>query len=270
MLVLVLALALRRWKPAIGLAVAACALVLALRGQWFPDHAPARAGVAPLKVYFANIWNDNQDIPRAARSVAQAQPDVAAMVEFSDQHVAAQSVLFPTLPYRAMSPGNTFYNGAPRAIIAARWPVTVLTTGTTWNFNFLSARVAAPGGSFRLVVVHNTRPWPFRSPVEQAKQIARLEGVLADDPVAEPTLVLGDFNATASGAQLRGLMAATRMRSAPAVIGDWPSDLPGPLRIAIENAFSGPGLTILSRRIAAPTGSDHRPILLTVAPTAKR
>ncbi len=264
-LALVLGLVLRRWRAALGLAVAVCALVFALKGQWFPTHPPALAGARPVRVYFANIWDENRDIPQAARSVAQAQPDVAAMVEFADRHVAAQSVIFSTLPYRVFSPGNPIYDGAPRAVIASRWPVTMLTGGASAHFNFLAARIAAPTGSFRLVVVHNTRPWPFRSPGDQTRQIKRLEDVLAADTVREPTLVVGDFNATTSGSQLRKLMEYTALKPAPAVIGDWPSVLPGPFRIAIENAFAEGGMTILSRRIAEPTGSDHRPILLMVA-----
>jgi endonuclease/exonuclease/phosphatase (EEP) superfamily protein YafD len=267
-LALALALVLRRWKPAAGLAVAAAVLLLALRGQWFPAHAPALAGAPPARIYFANIWNENRDIARAARSVSDAHPDVAAMVEFSDPHRAAQSVLFPALPYRVLSPGNPIYAGQPGAVIASRWPLQPLVSGVTWNFNILAARVERPGAPFRLIVVHLTRPWPFRKSSNQADQIRRLEAALAT-PSDVPTVVVGDFNATTSGARLKSLMMYESLTPAPAVIGDWPSALPGPFRIGIENAFAGPGLSILSRRIAEPTGSDHRPIVLEIAP-AKR
>ena len=267
-LALLLALALRRWKSAAGLVVAGAVLLLALRGQWFPSHAPAQA--PPTRIYFANIWNENQDIARAARSVADAQPDVAAMVEFADQHRAAQAVLFPVLPYRVLSPGNPIYKGQPGAVIASRWPVTPLISGVTWNFNILAARVERPGAPFRLIVVHLTRPWPFRKPQSQAVQIRRLEAALETPADGLPTVVLGDFNATTSGARLKELMTYERLSAAPAVIGDWPSALPGPFRIAIENAFTGPGATILSRRIGKATGSDHRPIVLEIAPVKLR
>ena len=186
------------------------ALLLALRGQWFPPqaHRPS-AQAPPTRIYFANIWNENRDIARAARSVTDAHPDVAAMVEFSDQHRAAQGVLFPALPYRVLSPGNPIYAGEPGAVIASRWPITPLISGVTWNFNILAARIERPGGPFRLIVVHLTRPWPFRKPQSQAAQITRLEAAL-ETPSDEPTVVVGDFNATASGARLKGLMARER------------------------------------------------------------
>ena len=268
-LALLLALALRRWKPAAGLVVAGAALLLALRGQWFPAHAPADGPTPPTRIYFANIWDENQDIARAARSVADARPDVAAMVEFADQHRAAQAVLFPALPYRVLSPGNPIYKGQPGAVIASRWPVTALVSGVTWNFNILAARIERPGASFRLIVVHLTRPWPFRRPQSQAAQIARLEAAVEAPADGVPTIVVGDFNATASGERLKGLRLREGLSAAPAVIGDWPSALPGPFRIAIENAFAGPGATILSRRLGEPTGSDHRPIVLDVAPSKR-
>ena len=209
-LALVLALAMRRWKPAIGLAVAGAALLLGLRGQWFPAQAPAEASTAPTRIYFANIWDENRDIARAARSVADAHPDVAAMVEFSDRHRAAQGVLFAALPYRVLSPGNPIYAGDPGAVIASRWPLTPLISGVTWNFNILAARVERPGAPFRLVVVHMTRPWPFRRPQRQAAQIARLEAAL-QTPSDVPSVVVGDFNATTSGEGLKELMMYERL-----------------------------------------------------------
>ncbi len=268
-LALLVALVLRRWKPAAGLFIVAAALLLALRGQWFPSHAPADAQTPPTRIYFANIWDENRDIARAARSVADAHPDVAAMVEFADQHRAAQAVLFPALPYRTLSPGNPIYKGQPGAVIASRWPVTPLISGVTWNFNILAARIERPGAPFRLIVVHLTRPWPFRRPQSQAAQIGRLEAALETPSDGVPTVVVGDFNATASGERLQSLMSRERLSAAPAVIGDWPAPLPGPFRIAIENAFAGPGATILSRRMGEATGSDHRPIVLEVAPSKR-
>jgi endonuclease/exonuclease/phosphatase (EEP) superfamily protein YafD len=268
-LCLIGALALRRWMLSATLTFAGGALLFALHGQWFPVRLPAQTDVQPARVYFANVWNQNQDIDRIARSVSGAQPDVAAMVEFADQHAAAQSVLFQGLPYRITSPGNPIYTGKPRAAIASRWPLTPLMGGATTNFNILAAEVHAPFGPFRLVVVHTTRPWPFKKADRLPGQIVRLEGILAGSP-SEPTLVVGDFNSTLTGSNLKGLMAQSGLKPAPAVIGDWPWFLPGPFRIAIENAFSNSGLTILSRRIEAPTGSDHRPILLEVAPSKRR
>jgi endonuclease/exonuclease/phosphatase (EEP) superfamily protein YafD len=256
-----------RWRPGAGLLVAALALAFALHGQWFPHAAPPQPGAAPVRVYFANIWNENRDMDRAARSVAEAKPDVAAMVEFSDLHVAAEPRLFNGLPYRLSSPGNPNYDYKPRAVIASRFPIEPLFEGVSANFNIVAARVKAPGGAFRLIVVHMTRPWPFKRPGRLSGQIEGLRRLIATSP-REPTLVVGDFNATASGGPLSAFARETGLTPAPAVLGDWPSPLPGPFRIAIENGFAGQGLTILDRRIAQPTGSDHRPILLRVAPAA--
>ena len=98
------------------------------------------------------------------------------MVEFADQHRAAQATLFPDLPYRVLSPGNPAYAGKPGAVIAARWPLTPLKAAATWNFNILAARVEEPGAPFRLIVVHLTRPWPFRRSKAQAGQAEAADG----------------------------------------------------------------------------------------------
>jgi endonuclease/exonuclease/phosphatase (EEP) superfamily protein YafD len=80
-------------------------------------------------------------------------------------------------------------------------------------------------------------------------------------------LIVGDFNATASSAILRRFSKEAGVVNAPARIGTWFDPLPGLFRLAIDNAFTGPGLTVTHRRVGPANGSDHRPIVVTVART---
>jgi hypothetical protein len=53
------------------------------------------------------------------------------------------------------------------------------------------------------------------------------------------------------------------LRPLPAVLGDWPTWLAPPLRIAIENAFAGDGLSLAGHRLAPL--SDYQPLVFEVS-----
>jgi endonuclease/exonuclease/phosphatase (EEP) superfamily protein YafD len=255
----------RRWRVLGGTALAVAAMVLVLQPQWRPERPAPKPGAAPVRIYFDNIYWKNHDIAATTASVRQAHADVAAMAEFSDAQAPGTEAILAGLPYRVFAWANPHFRGHPRAVIASRWPIEPLGRVYDGRYESLAARIKAPGGAFRLVVVHLTRPWPFRRSGELSRQIDTLIAGVAAQP-KEPTVIVGDFNATASGALLSRFRQKTGFASAPALIGDWPATLPGPLRLAIENAFAGNGETILSRRLGAFSGSDHRPIVIEVAP----
>ncbi|MBS0297988.1 MAG: endonuclease/exonuclease/phosphatase family protein [Proteobacteria bacterium] len=259
-----LALLLRRWKPLIGFGAATALLALLLLPQWRPPLPRPSPQAQVTRVYFDNIYWKNRDIAAAAASVAKVSPDVVAMAEFSDAQAPGTEQILKGLPHRVFAWANPRFRGHPRAVIASRYPVTPLGRAYDGPYESLAARIHAPGGDFRLVVIHLTRPWPFRRKGELARQLDVLAQGVGSQPT-EPTVIVGDFNATASGALLSRFRQRTGFASAPAVAGDWPANLPAPFRIAIENAFVGHGLTVVSRRLGPFSGSDHRPIVVEVA-----
>lgn len=264
---LVLAGLARRWRLAGGFVVAGLALLLALRPQWFPSHPEPAPGAAPVRVYFANVWAQNHEVEAIARSVAAADADVVAMVEITDEHAAALPRILKDYPYRSSSQPARFFAGGPRAVIASKWPLRktpVLQDGLAAE----DVMVAAPSGEFRFIALHLTRPWPLDGRKgEQIDQTVRLALRIRHSERA-PVLAMGDFNATASSDVLRDFAGKAGVTPAPARVGTWPDFLPSPFRIAIDNAFAGHGLTVTRREIGAANGSDHRPIIVEIAPAA--
>jgi endonuclease/exonuclease/phosphatase (EEP) superfamily protein YafD len=261
----VAALALRRWAPFAGLLVASAVLAIALRGQWFLSNPRPAPGAEPTRIYFSNIWRKNRRPDEAARSIATAGADVLAIAEAPD-YLAGQPRLFAAYPYQTNSAPDCAYENCPRDLIASRWPIERLPAFYTGGFGVVAARIYAPSGPFRLVVVHLTRPWPFAPERFIRRQLGYLAQAINQDR-SEPLVVVGDFNATLSGFLLRDLIAKTGLSPSRARLGDWPSNIPGPFRVAIENAFAGDGEMITSRRLGRPNGSDHRPIIIEVART---
>ncbi len=86
-----------------------------------------------------------------------------------------------------------------------------------------------------------------------------------------PALVVGDFNATPWSSSFRRLTAGAGLRNSQVGFGLQPT-FPagwGPLMIPIDHALHTPDLAVEERRTGPPLGSDHRPLLITVAPAAE-
>ena len=263
--VLAVAALFRRWKLVAGFAACAVALFVALQPQWFPAQPEAAAGARPVTVYFANVWARNRDNAAIARSVAAVNADVVAMTEIADQHAPALPEILKAYPYRTSTAPARYFEGGPRTVIASRYPISASPVTAQDGLAAGEVIVHAPGGDFRLVAVHLTRPWPLdgrvRAQRDQTRRLARR--IKAGEH--RRVLIVGDFNATASSAILKRFAREAGVIPAPARIGTWFHPVPGPFRIAIDNAFTGPGLTVLARRVGPDNGSDHLPIVVTVA-----
>jgi len=80
--------------------------------------------------------------------------------------------------------------------------------------------------------------------------------------------IIGDFNATPWAAPMRALLDATGYDSSQRGFGiqaTWPSGA-GPLGIPIDHCIHSPSLTTVSRAIGGDYGSDHRPLVVELAP----
>lgn len=258
---------LRRWAMALGFGVCALFLLIHLGPQWMPKHPRAAENARPVTVYFANVWARNRDNAAIARSVAEADADVVALTEITDHHAASLPGILKAYPHRTSTEPARYFQGGPRTVIASRWPIERSPVEVSDGLAVGEVIVRAPDGPIRVLAVHLTRPWPLDGRVRaQRDQTRRLaERVRAGE--RERVVVVGDFNATAASAILRRFAKEAGVRPAPARTGTWFDPMPGPFAIAIDNGFVGDGLTVLDRRVGPDNGSDHRPIVVTVART---
>lgn len=258
---------LRRPAKALGFGVCALFLLIHLGPQWMPKHPRAAQNARPVTVYFANVWARNRDNAAIARSVARADADVVALTEITDHHAAALPEILKAYPYRSSTAPARYFQGGPRTVIASRWPIERSTVEVRDGLAAGEVIVQAPDGPIRVLAVHLTRPWPLdgrvRAQRDQTRRLAERVRAGGDGRV----LVVGDFNATAASAILRRFAKEAGVRPAPARMGTWFDPLPGPFAIAIDNGFVGDGLTVLDRKVGPANGSDHRPIVVTVART---
>ena len=264
-LAVLIAAGFRRFGMAVAFAVCGLFLLLHLGPQWFPKHAPPQAGAKPVTIYFANVWALNNDNAAIARSVQSTNADIVAMTEIADQHAPALDEILRAYPYRTSTNPARNFAGGPRTVIASRYPIEELDLSIQDGLAVGEVTIKGPNGPFRLMAVHLTRPWPLDGRVhaqrDQTKRLARRIHAGEDQRL----VIVGDFNATAASAILRRFGKEAGVTNAPARLGTWPTPMPGQLSVAIDNAFVGSKMTVLARRVGPANGSDHRPIVVTVA-----
>lgn len=276
---------LRRPRPACAAALVAAGLFSALFGQWFPTRpAPAGTEASSVRVYLANVGRQTRDFRPLAASVRAADPDVVVLVEVNDAGRRVAPALLPEYPH--VVDAATAWDrkgGHGQKLVLSRTPLRkaleikpwratpeqhadivrrVLSTGYVGT---LDVETTTAGGSMRLLVGGASRPWPFYPRGRHAAQVDSLVETVARGD-ARRTVLLGDFNATPAGENLRRLSRRTALSPAPAVLGTWPAALPGVLGISLDNVFVGEAWRVERRRLGRATGSDHRPVVVDLVP----
>ncbi len=225
-------------------------LAVAMMPQVFPSQGPADPQTRPLKVVFGNLFMRNSRPQRVLEWVDAKTPDVAAFVEVS----ASEQPDF----YNELGKRYPYIEANADMVVASRYPVSDL----TWRKNHLgliTLDVATPQGPVHFVLAHLSRPWPFTHDEAQSDQFERLIRALQPVPPSR-VIIVGDFNTTPSAALMHEFNQSLDLHAAPALIGTWNSDLPGMLRITIDNMLASSDLNISKREVGPFNGSDHRPV----------
>ena len=133
----------------------------------------------------------------------------------------------------------------------------------------LARRVELDGRPLTVISEHLSWPWPFPQQRAIAERIPRLATLPA------PLIAGGDFNGTAwsvamgryaeasGAAPVAGIGLTFLDKRLPQALVPW-------IGLAIDNVLVSPGVRVVDARMLGPTGSDHRPVLVTfvLAPRA--
>ena len=261
-LAVVIAALLRWWIPA---AVGAAASVLLILAVW-PQYAPGGPGADPdspaVRLYAANLYAMNDDVAAMRASIEAADADIIVLVEFGEAPNADIETLLAGYPHREITERVVRSEDAVRSVIASRYPLS--RRSTEGNERQMIAAVAdTPIGPVRVVGVHLTRPWPFQF---QWGQIIQTQNLIDHiEGAREPVVMAGDFNSVASARIGRMLRSEGDLIHAPGWPGTWPAAAPGPLRMTIDQVYHTRDIAVAQRRLGAPTGSDHRPVIVDLA-----
>lgn len=246
-------------------AVACLALLVAVAPQWWPAGPKGQKGAPGVRLYAANAYYLNDDVAAIARSVEQANADVVVLIEMGATPMARLDEILKGYPHRTLSARMDQTRGTSRSLIASRWPLGD-TVDPADGLQAVATTVRSPLGPLKVVGAHLTRPWPFVNPWGQISQTMALQALVED--AAGPVVVAGDFNSISSGRIGRQVKRDIGLHPAPGFPGTWPADLPAPLGVTIDQVYASPDLAFRSRRLGAPTGSDHRPVVVEITRAA--
>ena len=235
-------------------------LALAVAPQWFPGGPKPATDAPEMTVYWSNVWAQNDDVSAIAASIKDANPDIVLMAEVSPEVNANLDTILPDHPYRSTSVvGNR--NVAPaRALIASRWPIKMQEENTHDTLTAVSALVETPLGEVGVMASHLTRPWPYRIHGTQRIQAADM-GQLRPQ-LGSAAIIAGDFNSVSNSNLGRYVSREMGLTAAPGFPGTWPSKVPAPLGITIDQVWHSPELAVKSRKLGKANGSDHNPVIV--------
>ncbi len=276
-----------------ALAAIPLALWLGLFGwRYLPRTAGAEAGNRVVRVMAFNLLTTNREVDAIVQAIEEAEPDLIALAELNPiTNNALYQRLGEAYPYRAYYrlTGAGFGNG-----IYSRWPLDDLgPIRTGLGLRSVTADVYLPGGAVRFVSLH---PWAThvssgwryvesgitRSFAEHEAQIAAVCDYL-DAWGDRPVILAGDFNMSEFSDAYRCINERLHdgYRAAGAGYGNtWPSTRPElwpwrlfdrlPLLTRIDYVFhSDHWRATQARVLGGETGSDHRPVVVTLHETGE-
>ncbi|MEZ6002914.1 MAG: endonuclease/exonuclease/phosphatase family protein [Planctomycetota bacterium] len=240
------------------------ALGLAVQlGCAWPYLLPAQtlqAQSSTLKVLLSNVLTRNADHQSILETIQRENPDVIVLLEVSEGWLKDLLPGLEAWPHRDTWPrddnfGLAFFSRIP---FADRGPTGLPRPAAHVQFDW-------QGRSIPLLGFH---PFPPIWGDAAAERDVQMESVGRLSMLADPmALVIADFNASPWSVALEPLRQ-NNLRDARRGFGfapTWPTYMPWPLRIPIDHVYVGEGWQVLDFRVLEPMGSDHHPVVATLA-----
>ena len=250
-----------RWRIAVLSAGLACAFAAALlmAPEYLRSTGPEAApGAGPtFKVVQFNAWDDAGGTGRLAAWLGAERPDVVVVAE-ANRRIRDDLARHGWWSVTGRSGVMLFTRDRPLATI-------IPTNNETGPMELIGVVVATPAGKATVLGLH--APWPTQRSLPRERKA--LLPILHSYP-APTTILAGDFNSTPwSFARRRddrefGLIRRTR------AVFTWPvgrHHLPFPL-VPIDHVYAGSAWATVKVERGPQLGSDHYPVVVTLAPTA--
>ena len=235
-------------------------------------HGPnpvAPSGDRPgLRVLSANVLANNRDHAALLELIERERPDVVALVEFDTAWMAAVRPLHAAYRHRIERPDGTRGLALYSRFPLRDDPTPILFHPLDLPDPALAATLDLPSGPLNLWVLHPSNPLSGWGRDRGRDEAMALAVAIARRP--GPTLVVGDMNRTDGSPILDDFLRESGLRDTRYGFGrqpSWPAW--SPYRIAIDHGFVGPEWAVVDRRLGPSIGSDHLPLLLDLAPSAR-
>lgn len=263
--VTLLALVMVRRRRRLALLLGALALYQAgpIVRLYGPNPVPPAPGSTDrIKLLIANVFVDNEDYATLQRLVRAEDPDVVGLIEFTVEWQQALRPLAEQYPYRVEFPngplGLALWSKRPASISQ---PMTLHPQG--WPV--LRATLDLAGAPLRVWLAHPTSPARRLGEQDGFAELLALGDRVGQEP--GPRVIVGDLNTTDGSPFFAELLRRSGTRDGRIGFGmqlSWP--VGWPYQITIDHVLPSPELAVTERRLGPPIGSDHRPVLVELAP----
>ncbi len=264
------ALARRRWLLGAA-AVAIVVIDIVWEGPilWPFAHAPSPApGTVPWVLFDANVAQDNVDLTEISHEITTDRPTVITLQELTPPALRSlrSSGVLAGYPWSQV---DARYGAGGMAI----WARVPLTGTRTWLSDGTQVEIQTwihppRSPAVRLDVVHVYAPVGLDEPALWRQQLGQVEQHLRTEP--RPLVVAGDFNATADVGPFQRIMHLGLSDAAVLEGKGW--DMTWPRNqswvipyLRIDHVLLSSQLTVTGYRLGDGHGSDHHPLVVTVA-----
>lgn len=248
-------------------ALIACGVLMGpdLAAKARPNLRP-KEGEVVLRVMHFNLWRNNSNPGRAAKAILESGADIVVTVETFQKARDIPSLVAGVYPHQMICHCGI--------AIMSRWPIVddyvrrdtrrpiQQEPQAAW------AVVRTPDGDVTVAGTHYT--WPT-DPAMQRKQLRVLTKTIAGFDKRR-LVVTGDFNSTPWSAFLKNQDAVLGMERRTRALSSWPAghvpplDLPALFPVLpIDHVYAGSDWRTVSARRGARGGSDHYPVIVTLA-----
>lgn len=242
---------------AVGLLASALLIAPELRRSTGPAVAAGAPGT--LKVIQFNARRTNSDIQRVATWLIAQDADVIAV---SEARHDLRDLLLRRAGWKAAGAHGSLIIFTRNRYVRMNRPR--LPKGS--ELTFVNATYAHSGGPMEIVTVH--LDWPTRPGFR--RQPRDLESVILRLP-RKRMLLLGDFNITPWSIHMRRLDHSLDLIRRDRAVATYPAQIlgrPWPLPfLGIDHVYAGSGWATVKVERGPWLGSDHYPLIVTLAPS---
>ena len=226
---------------------------------------PVDADAPRLKIVLANVFTENREFEKVEDWILSEDPDLIVLMEVDHRWWARLDRLRERYPH-----GEQILRGDNFGIaLMSRNPFRSVEILPALESYLPSVRAKLDFGG-RPLSIFATHPLPPTSQEHLDKRDAQLSrmGALAKKAAAEGEVVLmGDFNTTPWSPTFRRLLTDSGLRDSRRGFGlqaTWPEGMPI-LLLPLDHLLVSPGIGVVERRTGDWNGSDHRPVVASLA-----
>ena len=252
----------RRFRMA-ALFAAFALLNIAVLLPRFDARTPVPADAPSLKLLLANVHTDNRDYAALLELIAREQPDIIALLEVNDTWLDAVASLEKSHPYFRKVPLSDNFGIAVYSRLRLDEARTAYLSAA--EIPSIQAMVTLGANrSIRILATHPLPPGDAENVKLRDQQLAAI-ATWSVNSAAPPAVVIGDLNCAPWSPAFRRLLAdGTLQDTGRGITPTWPVK-PWFLRIPLDHCLVTPSILTKEHRVGPDIGSDHFPIIVTVA-----